>query len=116
MEPSDIPNLFWKLGTVAVAGDSMEPTFAEGDWLLVRWTGPFKTGQVVVVEQESRPGVFLIKRLINFEGGKYWVEGDNQSKSTDSRQWGALDASEVRGRILMRIRKVNSKRGRHRAR
>ena len=35
-----------------------------------------------------------------------WVEGDNKGKSTDSRSWGALDSSEVIGKLIFRYRRA----------
>lgn len=105
MTQSDIPKLFGKYGTVAVSGDSMLPTFRSGDWLLVAWADTFRIGDVIVVEREERPGVFLIKRVERNDDGKYWVEGDNKSISTDSREWGAVAEIEIVGRVVTRLRK-----------
>ena len=105
MAQSDIPKLFGKIGTVAVSGESMMPTYRSGDWLVVAWGGRFKIGDVVLVEREDRPGVFLIKRLERWEGSNYWVEGDNKSISTDSREWGFIGQSEIVGRVVFRVRK-----------
>lgn len=105
MARSDIPKLLGKYGTVAVSGDSMLPTFRSGDWLLVAWADTFRVGDVVVVEREERPGVFLIKRVERNDGGKFWVEGDNKSISTDSREWGAVAEIEIVGRVVTRLRK-----------
>lgn len=77
---------------------------------MVRWGGCYKVGEVVVVEREDRPGVFLVKRLVRIEGEKYWVEGDNKSSSTDSRQWGAIAPEEIVGRVLLRYRRVSNSR------
>ena len=73
---------------------------------MVRWGGHFEVGEVVVVEREVHPGVFLIKRLVRIESEKYWVEGDNKSVSTDSRQWGAIHGEEILGKVLFRFRKT----------
>lgn len=105
MTQSDIPKLFGKYGTVAVSGDSMLPTFRSGDWLLVAWADTFRIGDVIVIEREERPGVFLIKRVERNDDGKYWVEGDNKSISTDSREWGAVAEIEIVGRVVTRLRK-----------
>jgi nickel-type superoxide dismutase maturation protease len=84
----------------------MAPTYLSGDWLVVHWSRNHMVGQVVVVEREERPGVFLIKRIVRMQGQKYWVEGDNKHSSTDSRQWGAIEGSEILGRVLFRFRKA----------
>ena len=99
-----------KFGTVKVAGGSMLPAYRDGDWLLVSWIHKVPSvetidnaliGKVVVIEQESRPGIYLIKRVRKFDSGKYWVEGDGAG-SADSRNWGWLEAKEIIGVVLFR--------------
>lgn len=100
--------------TVAVAGDSMSPTLVDGDWLVVSWVVPkLKARKVYVIERANRPGVFVIKRLLEIgsgeNAGKVWVEGDNRA-STDSRQWGWISESELRARVLFRYKKAKRSR------
>ena len=97
---------------IAVSGSSMSPTFNDGDWLFFRVLGridakslPRLVGKVVVIERESYPGVLFIKRVVTVDQVGIWVIGDNQSASTDSRQWGSLAAPEIRGRVLLRYRR-----------
>ena len=94
------------VSTVLVAGDSMLPTYAEGDWLIATKAGRIAPGQVVVIERESRPGMLLIKRVVRAEGRKWWVEGDNTLASDDSRSFGAIEPSEIVGRIRFRYRRA----------
>lgn len=114
MASKDTPRKKRRLGTVAVAGDSMAPTYVAGDWLVVLWGGSFRRGQVVLVEREDRPGVFLLKRVVGPIEEKIWVEGDNKGESTDSRQWGAIGQDEIVASVLFRFLKAGSGRAKRR--
>jgi signal peptidase I len=88
----------------------MSPTLVDGDWLVVSWAVPkLKARKVYVIERADRPGVFVIKRLLEIGSGEnvgqVWVEGDNKA-STDSRQWGWISESELRARVLFRYKKA----------
>jgi signal peptidase I len=113
---------------IEVRGDSMSPNYNDGDWLLFRML-PAKSkakskaqelvGIVVLIQRQSNLGEdFLqVKRVIKISNSSsafgsssasgaiktdFWVEGDNKEKSTDSRSWGALDSSEVIGKLILR--------------
>ena len=75
------------------------------DWLLVLWGARARISDAVVIEREVQPGVFLVKRIIKIEDGKYWVEGDNKVHSNDSRKWGSINGKEILARVIFRIRK-----------
>ncbi|MEI9906562.1 MAG: S26 family signal peptidase [Actinomycetota bacterium] len=79
------------------------------DHSAARDNGTKWVGKVLVVERESQPGVFLIKRLIRMEGELFWVEGDGVG-STDSRQWGAITQAEIVGLVLFRFKRARSSR------
>jgi signal peptidase I len=92
----------------------MSPTLVDGDWLMVSWAVPkLKARKVYVIERAERPGVFVVKRLIEIgsgeRAGKVWVEGDNEA-STDSRQWGWIEQTELRARVLFRYKKAKRSR------
>ena len=114
-----------KFKAVEVRGDSMSPNFNDGDWLLFRLL-PAKSksgtlvgklvGNVVLIQRHSEIGKdFLqVKRVTQVSGSskasdaiknEIWVEGDNKANSTDSRSWGALDSSEVIGKLMFRYKK-----------
>jgi nickel-type superoxide dismutase maturation protease len=87
---------------VVVEGTSMRPTLEPGDRLLVVRTGRVRRGDLVAVTDPRYPGRLLVKRAAAVNGG--WVElrGDNAGASTDSREFGAVPVSEVRGRAVRR--------------
>ncbi|MEI6219793.1 MAG: nickel-type superoxide dismutase maturation protease [Actinomycetes bacterium] len=98
--------------TIAVSGNSMSPTYIDGDWLLFRRLSGVEmngaqrlVGKVVVIERESYPGILLIKRVMRADENGLWVEGDNKDASTDSRTWGLLAPREIVGRVLIRYRR-----------
>lgn len=90
---------------VAVAGRSMEPTFSDGDWLLVRrLRRPPREGEVVVATDPRWPARLLVKRVHSVVGDRVTVRGDHAdpAESTDSRQFGPIPGSAVVGRPLLR--------------
>jgi signal peptidase I len=114
---------------VEVRGDSMSPNYNDGDWLLFRLlpakSNPAKpksissanalAGKVVLIQRNSQVGTdFLqVKRVTQITNDSkfnnaigIWVEGDNKDKSTDSRTWGAIDSSEVIGKLIFRYRRA----------
>jgi phage repressor protein C with HTH and peptisase S24 domain len=107
--------IFGIFGRVIVEGTSMQPTYNPLDWLLVHY-GFFgkkylflRLGDVVVVERETQPGIFYIKRIaeiaIDKNGSKiYYVLSDNEA-GTDSRKWGFLSEAEIIGNVVTRIKK-----------
>jgi nickel-type superoxide dismutase maturation protease len=90
---------------VAVAGRSMEPTFRDGDWLLVRQLGRApRAGEVVVATDPREPSRLLVKRVRSVARDGVTVQGDHAdpAESTDSRQFGPLPGSAILGRPVFR--------------
>ena len=94
----------------------MLPAYRDGDSLFVSWVdgasalsavGKSIIGKAVVIEREERPGIFLVKRVKNFQDGNYWVEGDGPG-STDSRTWGWVKPDEIIGVVLFRYKKAKA--------
>jgi nickel-type superoxide dismutase maturation protease len=97
----------WPWWRVAVAGASMRPTLADGDWLVCRRLSPasvarLRPGQVVVLERPDRPGLLVVKRVVRRTAEGWWVEGDNPAASDDSRVFGAVPDSCVLARVQAR--------------
>lgn len=111
---------------VEVVGPSMEPTFYEGDRVLVSkayWlVGDIKTGDIVVASDSE--GVPIIKRVYAKGGeqvdyytspegwkminglyvvpdGGYYVVGDNRPESEDSRIFGPLELDQILGKVVV---------------
>ena len=102
-----------KLRSMVVEGDSMSPTYSQGDWLLGVWPPSLKKlrpGAVVVVERTDQPGILYVKRISEIaeraNGSiEIYLLSDNP-RGNDSRQWGWLPISDVRARILFRTRRA----------
>ena len=95
---------------VRVAGNSMLPTFADGDRILIKHRTsdlqPIHVGEVVMVERE---GELMLKRVTRYEIGSHTgvgmisVEGDNKDESIDSRHWGAVPSRFVKARVIRKL-------------
>jgi signal peptidase I len=98
--------------TVVVSGNSMSPSYREGDWLIIRKLSgkkhTLKIGAVYLVQDPNRPGIKLLKRLkeSRMEHGviRYWVEGENPL-SEDSRSWGWLEVDQFLAKVMLKYRK-----------
>jgi signal peptidase I len=119
--------LRWQLLVVTVQGLSMTPTHRDGDRLLVRrrQPGSLRPGQAVVVDLVPHSNDVsgrvrrIIKRVAAVPGdpvpdgvdwvgalvppGKLVLLGDNSARSTDSRQFGFVDARRVVGVVVWSI-------------
>lgn len=101
----------WPVKIYRVTGDSMEPAYRNGVLLLgSRWLTP-KIGRAVVVdphgythdvEHTSSPRNH-IKRVKYIDGNGIWVEGDNATASTDSRQYGYVRSKNIEAVVLRKI-------------
>ena len=89
----------------------MAPTLLPGDWALTVTRGRARTGRVMVVEHPGRPGYEMVKRVTALPGarigertlddGEYWVEGDRENASTDSRHFGPVRREQLKARVLL---------------
>jgi nickel-type superoxide dismutase maturation protease len=87
------------LFAVLVRGPSMSPTLRSGDALVVRRGGRVSAGDVVVARFRARPDLLVVKRAVREQDNGWWVRGDNDFVTDDSRVYGVAD---VIGRVLWR--------------
>ena len=91
-----------RLWRAEVMGDSMAPSLAAGDRLLVVRGLPVHVGDVVAADDPRDPTRTVIKRVVATTGAGLVLEGDNPQASTDSRAFGEVEATAVRGRAVYR--------------
>ncbi len=96
---------------VAIEGPSMMPTLFPGDWALAVEARRYAPGDVVVVEHPGRPGYEMVKRIAAGPGAavgdrrlgpdEWWVLGDHEASSTDSRQFGPVRTDALRAKVAL---------------
>jgi nickel-type superoxide dismutase maturation protease len=89
---------------VRVTGESMRPTLERGDRVLVVLGAPIRPGHVVLLDDPEDPsgGRTVVKRVAAVDGDRVTVVGDRATLSVDSRHYGPVRRSAVRGRVVYR--------------
>lgn len=89
-----------------IAGDSMHPTYTDGEYVLVRKVHlkhKIVEGEVYAIHRRDT-NEYIIKRvthLLNVSPNQYlFVEGDNEEVSLDSRHYGYLPREWVVGKVV----------------
>ncbi len=85
----------------------MAPAIRAGDWLLADTRAYSqrlpRPGEIVLATDPRDPERTLVKRVRHVDlDGRLWLEGDNSTASTDSRDFGPVEAAAVYGRVLVR--------------
>jgi len=91
-----------------VVGQSMMPLLKPGNEVLLDPRAYHsqlpKAGEIVVVNHPDCLDFQLIKRVIQvLPDGCCVIEGDNRSKSTDSRSFGAIEPDNLLGKVTSRF-------------
>lgn len=93
-----------RLGLAEVYNPSMIPTLLPGDRLLVRYGAQVQPGDVVVLRHPFQHDLLIVKRVVAWRPGGWWVQGDNPGSEHDSREFGAVPPELVVARAAVRLR------------
>ncbi|MDX3753807.1 nickel-type superoxide dismutase maturation protease [Streptomyces sp. AK08-02] len=91
-------------GWVAVTGPSMVPTLYHGDFLVVRYGGRVRAGDIVVLRHPFQQDLLVVKRAVERREGGWWVLGDNSFAGGDSTDYGTVPHELILGRVRFRYR------------
>ena len=83
-----------------VSGESMMPTLSPDQYVLVDVNPPSIQEEDVVVCMHPETELRMIKRVVMIEHGRFFVQGDNQEESTDSRHFGWLTKEHILGLVV----------------
>jgi len=87
-----------------ITGPSMIPLLKPGDEVLIdpkayRTAAP-RPGDIVVAQHPYSPDLRLVKRIAKMtDDGRYYLEGDNPTASTDSRSFGPISPQQIVGQV-----------------
>lgn len=94
---------YFPLGILKVSGRSMFPTLKSGQYVFVSSLPYFfskpKIGDIVVVAHED---IQLIKRIKKQKDRAFFVAGDNDRESTDSRTFGNVQRNQILAKVILR--------------
>ena len=85
-----------------LSGDSMWPTYHDGDRLICSASDTIDVGSVVVFKHPLRANLNAVKRVSKIEGDWMFVEGDNPdpTSSNDSHNFGRIARSSILGVVV----------------
>ena len=98
-------------GLTETSGISMEPTFKDGDLLLVNYRVTPKDGDVLILDTSDMEGwensaTQIVKRYhAKYSKDGYYVLGDNADHSYDSRYCGEIDKERLIGVVACDLSK-----------
>lgn len=93
-----VPYAFYK-----VSGESMQPDYMAGDFLLIKTTKEISIGDDVVL-LDPRTNSKIFKRVKDIIEEMYFVEGINLQASTDSRHFGPVSFNHILGKCVKKIK------------
>lgn len=98
-----------RVGLAVVRGRSMQPTYVEGDRLLLVHGARPRVGRAAVVRLPD--GTVAVKRVVRREAAGWWVERDNPAEGVDSWLVGAIPDADVVAVVVGRVWPVRRGKG-----
>ncbi len=91
-----------------VTGKSMQPLLQPGEEILINphayGQSPPQVDDLVVVIHPHKSNLEIVKRIVEIrESNTYFLQGDNLSHSTDSRNFGTVALNLIRGKVTSRF-------------
>jgi len=87
--------------TVSVNGDEIKISKTATS------SGTVLSEPYIYIDKNIQSSFSNIKVNVSLGEGEYFVMGDNRHNSSDSRLWGGLNKSNIRGRVFLRLFPVN---------
>lgn len=79
----------------------MDPFFPQGAFVLAwSWFKTLKVGDVVVAKNNN---LLILKRIKKIKNGGFFLIGDNEKESTDSRYFGFLEKKDILGKVILKF-------------
>ena len=79
----------------------MEPAIKDGQTVLLSSVFFFfskpKIGDIVAIRKEKK---VFVKRIFKLDEEKYFVKGDNEKDSLDSRDFGWIEKKDIIGKLI----------------
>ncbi len=75
----------------------MLPYFKPGNYALFCRVKIYEVGDIVLISHDN---LDKVKRINNIDNDNYFVIGDNQGMSTDSRHFGAISKKHIIGKLI----------------
>jgi nickel-type superoxide dismutase maturation protease len=91
-----------------IVGKSMQPLLEPGEEILIN---PYayikaqpKINDLIITSHPHNSQLTIIKRVTEMAvDGSYFLTGDNQAESTDSRHWGTVCQKKILGKVTSRF-------------
>ncbi len=82
----------------------MIPSYSENDSVIVSSISYMfikpKKGDVVLFERNNK---FYVKRIKHIKGSEFFLVGDNEKDSLDSRKFGLINREQIKGKIIFKF-------------